>query len=497
MERRTAPRTPARLKRRLASGIVMALLTVLFGVVIAFLVPLLVPASNGTLLFLLICGVLLVFAVLRGRLGAVSDAVLHPERPAYRQFAQRYGRTVQQMADASQLYELAARMLFSALGAAHASVWLFRGEERVLTLAHFEGMEPAGDLGDLPVDLEPTHLHAGAEVLALPECALRRGWMSLGVQVVRPLMWRDHLMGVIGLGGPRAGGRYDEGGLNLLEWTADQVALAVKAMQLGAELEATRTHLQVAYRQTVEVQEEERRALAAELHDDILGRLTTMGLTLHNCRKQIGDGDRQVGAWLDGLEKETYNVNQRLREITQGLHPTVLTDLGLISAIQAYLDYIARQPLPATAPHVITLTAQGFNGDRIPDVRMERDLYHVTRQALDNAVAHAQADQVFVHFRWSNDSLSVTVQDTGCGMGDTPERLMGQRGHLGLLSMHERVRAWGGHLALDSAAGRGTTVRASIPIGQPSRSPAHLQAYTHHLSRRPAREIEAHNLSGR
>ena len=156
-----------------------------------------------------------------------------------------------------------------------------------------------------------------------------------------------------------------------------------------------------------------------------------------------------MGSWLEGLEKETTNVNQRLREITQGLHPTVLTNLGLISAIQAYLDTIVRQPLSASAPRVITLTAQGFSADRIPDLRLERDLYHITRQALDNAVAHAQADQVFIHVRWSSDAVSVTVQDTGRGMQDTPERLMGQRGHLGLLSMNERVRAWGGRLTLE------------------------------------------------
>ena len=256
---------------------------------------------------------------------------------------------------------------------------------------------------------------------------------------------------------------------------------------MAAELEETRSHLQLAYRQTIEVQENERRGLAAELHDDILGRLTTMGLTLHNCRKHIGTDDQQVGSWLDDLEKETTNVNQRLREITQGLHPTVLTNLGLISAIQAYLDTIVRQPLSASAPRVITLTAQGFSTDRIPDLRLERDLYHITRQALDNAVTHAQADQVFIHVRWSSDAVSVTVQDTGRGMPDTPEHLMGQRGHLGLLSMNERVRAWGGRLTLDSAAGRGTTVRASISVRQPSRSPAHLQATTHHLSR-PAHE---------
>ena len=488
MERRMARLAPARLRHYLVVSIVIVLLTMLFAVVIALAMPLFIVPSTGTALLAIFCA-LLIFAALCGRLSAMSEALLHRERPAYRQFAQRYGQIVQQMTDPRQLFELAARTLFSALSATSVSVWVFRSEENILTLEHFEGMAPASDLDELPVDLALTYLREAGDVLALPESALRRAWMSRGVEVVRSLKSHDRLIGVIGVGRPRAGGQYDAEALLLLDWITGQVTLAVKNLQMVAALEETHTHLQLAYRQTIEVQEEERRGLAAELHDDILGRLTTMGLTLRNCRKQIGANEPQVGAWLEDLEKETYAVNQRLREITQGLHPTVLTNLGLISAIQAYLDYIARQPLPASAPRVITLTAQGFNADRIPDVRLERDLYHVMRQALDNAVAHALADHVFIHLRWSTDVVSVTIQDTGQGMRDTPEQLMGQCGHLGLLSMHERVRAWGGRLTLDSAAGRGTTVRAWIPIGQPTRAPAHLQAYTHHLSR-PTRECE-------
>jgi signal transduction histidine kinase len=390
------------------------------------------------------------------------------------------------LTDARSLAELAARALFATLNATSAAVWVYQSEDNVLNLAHFEGLEPFSDSGDLPVDIDLKQLLATGPVAALPECALRRGWMALGAQLVSPLRWRDQLIGVIGLGAPRTGSGYGAEAVRLLEWQADQTAWLMKTLQLAAEVEETRDHLQVAYRQTIEVQEEERRGLAAELHDDILGRLTTMGLTLRNCRKHLGADSQPVGGWLEQLEKETYGVNQRLREITQGLHPTVLTNLGLISAIQAYLDTIARQPQPASAPHVITLTAQGFNGDRVPDIRLERDLYHIARQALDNAVAHAQATHVFIHFRWSNDAVSVTVQDTGQGMPDAPERLMGQAGHLGLISMQERVRAWGGRLTLDTAPGRGTTVRASIPVRQASRSPAHLLASTHHLSRQTA-----------
>jgi signal transduction histidine kinase len=479
MEQPTTVLAAQRLRYLLATGIIM----LLCAVVIAFVIPVVGSTTDGTYLLLAILTVLLVFLVLTGRINAASQSLQHPGRSAVYKVVQLYGPVLREVAEARQLAELAARALFSTLDATSAAVWMYQSEDNTLTLAHFEGLEAANDGDDLPVDLDVKHLLTTGSVAALPESALRRAWMALGVQTVCPLRWRDQLIGMIGLGAPRMGSGYSAEAVRVLEWLADQTAWLVKTLQLAAEVEETRDHLQVAYRQTIEVQEEERRGLAAELHDDILGRLTTMGLTLRNCRKQLGASSQPVDGWLEQLEKETYGVNQRLREITQGLHPTVLTNLGLISAIQAYLDTIARQPQPASAPQVITLTAQGFNGDRVPDIRLERDLYHITRQALDNAVAHARAAQVFIHFRWSSDAVSVTVQDTGRGMPDAPERLMGQGGHLGLISMQERVRAWGGRLTLDSAPGRGTTVRASIPVRQPSRSPAHLLASTHHLSR--------------
>jgi signal transduction histidine kinase len=178
------------------------------------------------------------------------------------------------------------------------------------------------------------------------------------------------------------------------------------------------------------------------------------------------------------LADETQAVNRRLREITQGLHPSVLMDLGLISALQAYMDSLVKQTLPASAPRVMTLTAQGFNGDRFSEPNLERDLYYITRQAIDNAIKHAYAEQVFIHLRWREDAVSVTIQDTGCGMTELPERLMGQNGRLGLLSMNERVLTWQGRLTFQTAPGQGTTVHVRLPIDQPSRNPAHLQAFT-------------------
>ena len=483
MERQPIVFALIRNRYHIATAIVILLLAVLFAVLITFVPSLFSLRLNRLFVFLFTLGALLAFALLRTRLASLLEKTLHPERLAYRRFAEQYGQMVMQTTDLTEHFQYVAQTLYQALDAESVSIWLYQAEDSILYLSHVEGRPMESDLTELPADVTIEHLQGTQDVTALPESALRRGWMRLNLQIISSMRWREQLIGVIGLGGRRLGVEHSHDEVRLLGWIAGQMTLVVTNSRLTAELEETISRLQLAYRQTINVQEEERRSLAAELHDDILGRLTTMGLALRNCRKQLDADPRQVESWLESVETETRSVNNRLREITQGLHPSVLTDLGLISAAQAYLDAIARRPLPPSAPGVITLTAQGFDVHRIPNPKMERDLYHVTRQALDNAVTHAHAQQVFIHFRWSNDAISVAVQDTGCGMPDAPEVLLGQRGRLGLLSMNERVRAWGGRLTFDTGPGRGTTVHAHFPTDQPSSAPTHLQVSTHHLSR--------------
>jgi len=459
----------------------VVLLIVLCALLITYALPSFVSSLNAAFLLPFALVVLSVFAASCHWLVRAFDPLLHPEQQAYPRFAERYEALRHESgSDARAFFRLAGEMCFTTLNPLSVVVWGFDGDANVLRPVFFTGTRPPVTLDDVPVDVDLTGAPQIRWVEALPESALRYSWMSQGVHLVCPLLWNRELLGAIGLGVPRYGSSYTKAALQWLEWLASQAALAIKNVHLVEEMEETRTRLQMAYRQTIEVQEEERRSVAAELHDDILSRLTAMSLTLRNCRKRIADSDRQVEDWLGNLEQEINTIVQRLREITQGLHPTVLSNLGLIAAIQAYLDHIARRPSHNAC--VVSLTAQGFGGDRLPDARLERDLYHITRQALDNALIHAHAAHVFVHFRWSFDVVSVTVRDTGQGMIEPLERLMGKDGHLGLISMYERARAWGGRLTLESQPGHGTTVRVSIPVGQPSRSPAHLEAYVHYLS---------------
>jgi signal transduction histidine kinase len=404
-----------------------------------------------------------------------------PVSLAYRRVVDEYGHIVRRMPDLAGFLQHLGETLQSTLNPASVSVWLYRADDHSLILSRFESETTTTELIVLPVDLDPKSLQGIYQTVALPDSEVRQTLLDLGIQTVASMNVGGELLGLIGLGAHQF--EQSQEVVRLLDLLAGQGALAIKNAYLITDLEKTLSKLRLAYQRTIDAQEEERRNLAAELHDDILGRLTTMALTLRNSRNHLTANPQQVKLWLEALEKETQEVNRRLREITQGIHPSVLTDLGLVSALRAYMDQLAKQPLPDSAPQAVVLTAEGFNGQRISNPKLERDLYCITRQALDNALAHACARQVMIHLQWRAETIKVTIQDTGKGMKAAPEVLMGQSGHLGLLTMNERVRAWGGLLTFETQPDSGTTVRARLPIDQPSCNPTYLEAFTQHLAK--------------
>jgi signal transduction histidine kinase len=334
----------------------------------------------------------------------------------------------------------------------------------------------------LPVDIEAEALRLeGLQPLSnLPESALRQGLAGWNTQFVLVLRLGQELVGIIGVG-------YNQETIShrtemLSQWglMGGQLALILKNYELETNFERSQRQLQHAYRRVIDTQADERRHLATQLHDEILGQLTLLSLTLRNSQKQLATNPERVRGWLEMTVQETQAINRRLREITQGLHPSVLCDLGLISALQAYLDTLSQQAAVFPTNPVITLTAQGF-AERLPDPKLEADVYYLIRQAVDNALSHAHADQILIHLRWHETAVTMTIKDTGQGMKDDPETLTGQNGHLGLLSIKERALAWRGQVDFYTAPNQGTTIYARLPIAQPSCAPTHLQAFTHYL----------------
>lgn len=403
---------------------------------------------------------------------SLIDKLTGMKRLGYRRTVSTYRRAIREMDNCDQILHHAAETLYQQLKADQVLIWLYQPQMGYLSLSHAIGQVSDHRLAELfPLDIRAETLTEMQYVANLPEGTSRQGLALLGLQVIIPISLRGSLISLGGVGYRSYRGPYSQETVYWLNLLASESALSLR----NANLEEEINQLHPVYKSTIDARDDERRRLASELHDDVMAQLTTLTMTINMARSQLnrlnGSIDPKVISWLEMVEQGMPQVNQRLREIMNGLYPSVLTNLGLIAALRTHMDGLSRQPLPSNGPAstTITLTSEGFT-NRIDNPDLERDLYYVARQAIDNAVNHAEADQILVHLRWgklqTNNSISLTVRDTGRGMKDDPAALAGRNGRLGLISMRERITAWGGQLIMESELGKGTTILARIPVEQ-------------------------------
>jgi signal transduction histidine kinase len=188
----------------------------------------------------------------------------------------------------------------------------------------------------------------------------------------------------------------------------------------------------------------ERRRLERDLHDGAQQRLVSLALTLRMAREKLGPDAGEAGRLLDRSRQELDEALKELRELTRGIHPTVLSDRGLGAAVEALAH---RAPLPV---EVGELPAQ-----ELPE-QVELAAYFVVSEALTNVAKYASATRASVTMTKSNGRLAIEISDDGVGGADID---LGT----GLRSLTDRLAAIEGQLEVDSKPGRGTTVRASIP----------------------------------
>jgi PAS domain S-box-containing protein len=190
----------------------------------------------------------------------------------------------------------------------------------------------------------------------------------------------------------------------------------------------------------VEVADAERRRIQRNLHDGAQQRLTAVLLSLGRLR----ESPQEHAALLDGAIDELAEGLQELRELAGGLHPSVLSERGLVPALEALA---LRAPLPVELAAV---------PDRPLPEQVEAAAYYVVAEALANVHKHAGAHGVVVRATTGRRGLTVEVVDDGVGGAD-------QEGG-GLRGLADRVEALGGRLVLDSPAGTGTRLLAEIPL---------------------------------
>lgn len=248
----------------------------------------------------------------------------------------------------------------------------------------------------------------------------------------------------------------------LVRWADDEIgdladAFNLMAVELGqASMErAEREQMRAAYvKGVIAAQEEERKRIARELHDDTGQALTSLKVGL----KTLTDvcGEPELHRRVADLQAITAQTMQNVHDLSRQLRPSVLDDLGLVAALERYLSECrGRYGL------AIDLAVHGLPDERL-DPTLETALYRIVQEALTNAARHAQARTVSVLLERRDGRMLTIVEDDGIGFDTTLADRAGRK--LGLFGMQERTELLGGKFTVESAPGHGTSIFVEVPV---------------------------------
>lgn len=199
---------------------------------------------------------------------------------------------------------------------------------------------------------------------------------------------------------------------------------------------------------------QERAHLARELHDSVTQALFSMGLTLRSLELLLDSDVAAARAKVAQLRELQKDALAEMRTLIFELRPASLETDGLVQALRTHATAVQRRT-------ALALVVDAEPIPRLP-LPVEEALYRIGQEAIHNIVKHANASHAAVRLARDGDLVRLTVTDDGVGFapGDVP------RGHLGLLGMRQRLDLIGGELRVESAAGRGTRIEASVPVRQ-------------------------------
>ena len=219
-----------------------------------------------------------------------------------------------------------------------------------------------------------------------------------------------------------------------------------------------RKRLELLSQRLVEVQEQERHALARELHDRVGQSLTALNLNLTIIGNQLSNNGSAVieGRLKDSIKLVTEMISI-VRDVMSDLRPIVLDEYGLEAALQSYVEkFEARYGIKIE----FVRSEQGI--PRLATA-LEMTVLRIVQEALLNAARHAQASHVALSLHCENDTVLLSIRDNGIGIALTDEDIARKNGH-GLMIMRERAEAVGGTLHVQSETEKGTLVEAKLPI---------------------------------
>lgn len=238
-------------------------------------------------------------------------------------------------------------------------------------------------------------------------------------------------------------------------WEDKQLAGAVVMFQDISIRKHMQDELQALTTQLLTVQDEERRRIARDLHDDSNQQLALLAIELEVLARNPPSSSEVLAEKLKSLNSQVAKLSDGLRTMAYQLHPSILDDLGLAAAVRACVEGVEKRE----GLHV-TFTGNNIPPQLPPDIAS--CLYRIAQESLRNALKHGPCSHVEVELSGSPSGIELVVKDSGPGF--TSELRKSPNSGLGLLAMKERARLVHGTFSLESQPGHGTTVRVWVPF---------------------------------
>ncbi len=430
-----------------------AITLILFGVILFTIALILIPTSN---IIFTDPGAHLSFSLLMILLIGMGSALLYPSFQSWVErkllgmplpptsLVENYTTQISTSLDTGQLVSLIRDEILPSLLIRQAAVLRLKGVE-----------DESSDQPLKPIlleDINPSALPKPSEILPLLEQAgnyrvpTDDGHSNIvcpWIRVVLPLSAEGRTIGLCLLGRRDPDDYYAPNEISTIKAIMDQTALALVNIEQAERLHAF-------YQADIDRQEEERKSLARELHDDVLGQLAILAMSVDE--RFAGD------AFLTAYQASV----QRIREIISGLRPGLL-NYGLYAALDELADDTASQlGFQSTNPGETDVDFElPYSTVRYPP-EVELHTYRIVQQACKNAITHAHSNRITISGQLDDGHIDLRVTDDGIGFSvdtkiDLAELL--HKKHFGLAGMYERAALIGGEVKITTARGQGTTIR--------------------------------------
>jgi signal transduction histidine kinase len=379
----------------------------------------------------------------------VIHRALFGDRERQFELLSELGARLEQAGEPRELLDRLAEAVRDGLGASWVRIRLADADGELEAV-------PMGVAGDVPVPVVER-----AEPAVRPGDRPRAGRISTpdGESVAgavpaeaSALMMGDETLGRIELG-PRHRGEYSDAERALLRTVAGQAAASVANVRLTAQLAEQLEELTASRARLVAAQDDERRRLERDLHDGIQQNVVAQIAGLRLARNRLTRGEL-TPAELEELQAQARETLTDLRELARGIHPPVLSDNGLVAAVESG---VARYPIPLAVEADARVRAERYADE------VETTAYYVVREALANTAKHAGATHAAVGLTRRDGHLVVSIRDDGRGIGAVSPASVS---HGGLANMRDRVAALQGTVTVSPAQPRGTAVIVDIPVAR-------------------------------